>query len=57
MHVSEGNAMELSIGQTDTFAEFNSGAPIENFIEDFFREVAKLIKVKFFQFIKQNLLY
>ena len=33
--------MELSIGQTDMFAEFNSGAPVKDFIVDFLRKMAK----------------
>ena len=42
MHVSKGDAMELSTGQTDMFAEFNSCTPIENLVIDFFGEMAKI---------------
>ena len=37
----KGNPMEASIGQTDTFAQFDPGAPIENFEEDIIRKMAK----------------
>ena len=41
VHKGIGNAVKLPIGQADVFPKFDSATPLNDFIKDFLREMAK----------------